>query len=173
MENFETQVRLLTDIVEQKNGMMELLHNIITNQKTLLEMVMGTTQKLTDEQALQIKQVFSEMILEKDSLITKINEGDQLFVTVMESISDFEAQAQNHADAVRKLQAVAAIAADLDVQIRIAENDNERLISEKNLRQEGFKAGTNVTATTPQKPKVSAKKVTDSYKKNKHFKEGS
>ena len=170
MESFETQVKLLTDIVEQKNGMMELLHNIITNQKTLLEMVMGTTQKLSDEQALQIKEVFSEMILEKDTLITKINEGDQVFVTIMDSIVDFEAQAQNHADAVRKLQAVATIAADLDMQIRIAENDNERLITEKNLRHEGFKPGTNVTANNTPKPKVSAKKVTDSYKKNKDFK---
>ena len=169
MENFETQVRLLTDIVEQKNGMMELLHNIITNQKTLLEMVMSTTAKLSDEQALQIKDVFSEMILEKDSLITKINEGDQVFVTVMEAITDFEAQAQNHVEAVRRLQAAAAIAADLDVQIRIAENDNERMITEKNLRNEGFKPGTNVSANNTPKPKISAKKVTDSYKKNKDF----
>lgn len=164
MESFETQVRLLTDIVVQKNGMMELLHNIITNQKTLLEMVMGTTQKLSDDQALQIKQVFAEMITEKDNLITKINEGDQVFVTIMEGIADFETQAQSHAEAVRALQAAATQATEWDLHIRMAENANDQLITDKNLRQEGFKPGTTIQPAT--KPMVSAKKITDSYKKN-------
>ena len=171
MESFETKIKILIDLVTQKNEMLEILHNIVTNQRTLLELIMTTTHQLTDEQALEIKQIFSDMILEKERQITKINESDQVFAKLFESLDNFEAQAQNHKELVRTLQQLVQVTTELDVSVRVAENENERMITEKNLRNEGFKSGTSLMKTekvdtTP----VSKKKIMDSYKNNKDFK---
>lgn len=171
MESFETNIKILTDIVIKKNEMLDILLNIITNQKTLLELVMNTSYELSNEQATEIKQIFSEMIKEKNNHMTKINESDQVFATIFTGLENFEEQSKNHREIVRNLQSHVQIATDLDMKIRIAENENENFIKAKDLKTAGYKAGTSSkTISKTEKSPVSKRKIMDSYKNNNDFK---
>ena len=122
MDEFEAKLQLLIDIVSEKNIKLEQVLNITTNQETLL--------KIQDAPP-EISTLITEMSAEKQKIIEAVIEGDEVFNNIFGSLEDFEENAPRYKETVRRLQAVVKIAADMDVNIRIAEEKNKGIIASK------------------------------------------
>lgn len=146
MDNFKTRINILSDIVQEKNEMLQTVLNITHNQKILLE---------SDDETGQSLQIFSAMSIEKQKNIDKIQDNDQLFNNIFESLTAFEEEAQNYKTEIRKLQDQVKIATDLDMKIRLAEEENKSF-HKKNI----IKTPTDLTK----------KNVLNKYKNNSNFK---
>lgn len=147
VDEFETKVKILINIIEQKNKMLKSVYDITENQETLLK-----TQGLTEE----FKSFFTEMSEEKQKYIDKILDGDMLFQKIFAEIDEFfEEKANIHKGLVKHLQEQIKKTTELDIRIRVIEQRNkEFIINKKN------------------KPKVvpsdiSKKNILNKYKQNK------
>lgn len=147
VDQFETKVKILINIVEEKNKMLKSIYDITENQETFLK-----SQDLTEE----FKLFFAQMSEEKQKYIDKILEGDMLFQKIFIELDNvFEEKANLHKDLVKYLQQEIKKATELDIRIRVIEQRNKDfLLNKKN------------------KPKVIPSDVTkrnilDKYKQNK------
>lgn len=126
MDAFETKLKLLIDIVTEKNTKLTQVLNITQNQETLL--------KIQNPEP-QIAEMLRDMTLEKHALVEAVIEGDEVFNTLFEGLEDFENRAQQYKETIRALQEVVKVAADLDLNIRIAEETNKNIIASKGMEK--------------------------------------
>ena len=149
MSDFTTKIKILTDIVTEKSKSLTTLLNITQNQRTLLTV---------DEQDIQPQalEIFTQMTLEKKALIEKIVEKDQVFNTIFGELQDFEENAKLHTDAVRDLQQHVKQVTDLDMQVRLAEEENMAIM----------RRGAGHTSESPAPSQPMKKAVLDKYKSN-------
>ncbi|MCL1996242.1 MAG: hypothetical protein FWG63_08555 [Defluviitaleaceae bacterium] len=120
MSDFEIKIKLLTDIIIEKNDLLTIALNITHNQKTLLNVPEG--------EMVQTREIFAQMTLEKKTVLDKILERDSIFNNVFENLQDFEEKAREHADIVRELQNNIKQTTDLDMQVRLAEEENMSIL---------------------------------------------
>jgi len=108
--------------VEEKAHMLQSILNITNNQETVIKL---------EEDSQEIRTLFVQMSLEKQKLADKILDNDQIFNTTFENLENFEENAKNHKDKIKILQTKVKLATDLDVKIRIAEEHNKNLLTQK------------------------------------------
>lgn len=150
MNEFETKINILTDIVIEKNEMLKVVLNISTNQKELL---------ISPNEVKEMQQIFMSMTLEKQKQIDQILESDKIFNQIFESLVNFEDEAKQYKESVKKLQNAVKATTDTDMKIRLQEEENKNLISKKINKQEG-------------PTQVIKKDMLNKYKINSKFKDG-
>ena len=148
MTDFELKIKILTDIVIEKNKYLTASINITHNQKILLK-----TPDSDVQSDVQIAEIFAQMNQEKKIALEKILENDQIFTNMFESLENFEENAKIHANVLRTLQQHIQETIDLDMQIRLAEEDNLALLKKKK---------SDATAPSP----LAKKNVLEKYKSN-------
>ncbi|MCL1936049.1 MAG: hypothetical protein FWF57_06740 [Defluviitaleaceae bacterium] len=144
MNDFELKIKFLIDIAKQKIEILKNILNITINQKSLLE------PPFTDE----IKEIFKLMNIEKFNLIEELKENDMAFANIFESLENFEENTKLNREIVKNLQKEINIVSEIDIKIRIVQEENEKLIFKKSK-------DTNIP--------VQSSKILNKYKQNFNF----
>jgi hypothetical protein len=113
MTDFELQCKFLSEILDQKQDALTCILNITENQRSLLE---------TGLQEPDLKDMYTGMIAEKQTLIDTVNNCDKLFESHFRAIRDaFEDKAPQYKSILESIQAQIKSVVSLDVRIRAAE----------------------------------------------------
>jgi len=144
LNDFELKIKFLIDIAKQKIEILKNILNITINQKSLLE------PPFTDE----IKEIFKLMNIEKFNLIEELKENDMAFANIFESLENFEENTKLNREIVKNLQKEINIVSEIDIKIRIVQEENEKLIFKKSK-------DTNIP--------VQSSKILNKYKQNFNF----
>ncbi|MDR1531102.1 MAG: hypothetical protein LBS62_02775 [Clostridiales bacterium] len=129
MDNFETSLKLLLDILLKKKETLTQIFNITENQGTALAAA-ADGHKADSEELAAIKFLFDGMNDEKQVLIDKVINGDNVFQDIFSRLgAEFEERAEEQAELIRLLQSGIKDVMDLDVKIRLQERQNQMFIS--------------------------------------------
>lgn len=111
---FEAQIKILISILEEKAELLKVVLNITENQQALMDF--GDYSK-------EIRDLFTGLTLEKQENINIILENDEIFNSTFEKLEDFENNAKNNRDLVKLLQGKVKAVTDLDMKLRLAEEN--------------------------------------------------
>lgn|GEM_PF-564012 len=139
MDKMVTELNIMIDGLKKKaNALAEIL-NITENQRTVIE------SELSFE---EIRDIIFQMNEGKQAAIQIVRTCDDMFEAMLKDIGqDLESRQDMYKPQVRKMQEGIRKVMDLDVKIRIGEEENNRLLDEK---RGGFPAQTvSATPVTP------------------------
>jgi len=121
-EHLQTKINILQDILDKKRALMEQILNICENT----EQIFNAPQERN-----QHKEILQEMGLEKQALIDKILEYDEIFQKIFDDIRpDFELNFEKYPKQIERLQLAIKEVFELDSKIRIRENKaREKLLA--------------------------------------------
>ena len=151
MDSFATEIRVLRDLLDKKQGALSQILAICENQETLY--MHPPSPERTE---------FSkEIAVEKQRLIEIVLECDDVFQSIFTRLKPiFEAEAEKQPALISALQARIREVMEMDVKIRAQEERNKQLLAaESNGR----------SIATPQPPVVTKPRsyVLDQYAKHK------
>lgn len=144
---FETQLKVMLEMLDKKEQILMQILNISTNQETIL---------LSGQSSDEINIFFNEMSAEKQNLIQEILLNDELFQNRFDTVKEeFDGKAPMHKALVAQLQAKIKEVMEIDAKIRIQE--------EKNKMHLGKSVKKNKIETTPKNY------ILKQYEKNNQF----
>lgn len=147
MNDFSVRLNILADILDRKSEALTQILNICENQYLLF---CGTPSSERSE-------FLKQMNVEKQHLIDRVIECDDVFQNMFDGMREqFEKEAENHLELVRRLQGKIKSVTELDVKIRAQEGKNKAVIK-----------AVEPTRGTPQKRTVSKSYMLKQYEKNK------
>ena len=150
MDNFLTQLRVLSDMLDKKKALLEQIMSITENQENILL----SPHAETDEGAM----FFNGLNAEKQKLIELVLDSDTLFQNLFDSIkTEFETKAHEYKDEVDLLKEGIKEVVETDSKIRIREEKNRMILEKTKSRVKPLISATN------------KKHVLNQYKKNKNF----
>ena len=121
MDNFLTQLRILSDMLDKKMSFLIQIMSITENQENILL----SPHADTDEGAM----FFNGLNEEKHRLIELVLESDQLFQNLFDALKDeFELKAPDYKDDVQALKDRIKNVVDMDSKIRLREEKNRMLL---------------------------------------------
>lgn len=119
MIELSVRLKILMDVLEKKGEALTQILNICENQCLLF------SQPSSSERSEFLKQ----MNIEKQHLIEQVIDCDDVFQSMFDDMRDqFEREAENHLELVRKLQEQIRIITELDVKIRAQEGKNKAIL---------------------------------------------
>ena len=123
MDEFEIKLKILINIVEEKNRLLTGIFDITENQETFLR---------SEHSSEEFKMFFMEMTDEKQKYIDKVLDSDSLFQKIFAEIDDiFPKKAQEHREAVIYLQGQIKIATELDIKIKALEQKSKTILEKQ------------------------------------------
>lgn len=122
MDSIEVELKVLIECLKKKEKSLSQIASITENQGDLL------TSGLTHE---EIYSFFMQMNIEKNDFIQLVMQCDEVFENVLQKIGPtLDADPSKYGDQVRTLQDYIRIVMDLDVQIRLGEDNNSNILTE-------------------------------------------
>ena len=138
MQDVNLKLTILQDILVKKKSLLSQVLSITDNQEQILQHSDGNPE---------IKQMFSEMNIEKQNLIDNIMAADTLFQNMFGEISDeLSNSTTDFRPRILALQALIREVMDLDIKIRVREQRNKDIVSK-----------------TYTKPKINVPKASKAY----------
>jgi len=125
MDDFKTQLQLLTDIILKKRTALEQILSITENQEVLL--------RAADFDGTEM---FWTMNEEKQKLIEEVINADNFFERTFDELKDFDTSARAFPEIVRGLQDLVRDVTDFDVKIRLQEQKNRGYAYRSNPHRE-------------------------------------
>lgn len=122
MDSIEIELKVLTECLKKKEKAMSQIAAITENQGFVL------TSGLTHE---EIYSFFMQMNVEKNEFIRRVIECDEVFENVLQKIGPtLDSDPSKYDEEVRVLQDLIRVVMDLDVQIRLGEDENSQILTE-------------------------------------------
>ncbi len=130
MNEFRIRVKLLNELLQKKQEALSAILNICENEETVITNGAGGDND---------RGLLRAMAEEKQSNINIVLESDEIFETTFSRIRDgFEQNAKENKEAVTSMKALISAVCDLDIKIRLKEEQNKKLLDEKNKRISSF-----------------------------------
>lgn len=120
MDSIEIELKVLIECLKKKGGALLQIAAITENQGDLLE------SGLTHE---EIYSFFMQMNAEKNEFIKLVIQCDEVFENVLQKIGPtLDSDPTKYTEQVRTLQDLIRAVMDLDVQIRVREDSNSKVL---------------------------------------------
>lgn len=119
MDNQETKMDLLIDVLNKKAKLLDNILNITINQQTLLKNSSNT---------MDMKNLYLEMNIEKQNLIDNTIKSDTVFNSIFENISTkLKHYSDEYKEKFKVMQSLIKIITNIDCKIRVLESQNSQI----------------------------------------------
>jgi len=150
MDNFQTKLRVLLEMLNKKRAALTQIEVITENQENILLSPLAAAEEGAE--------LFGGLNAEKQKLIELVLEADRLFQHMFDEMKDeFELRAADFKDEIQSLKDSIKEIIELDSRIRVREEKNRMLLEKTRPKK---KAGANAVNRTY---------VLKQYEKNKNF----
>jgi len=120
MDNINTKLNILNDILDKKREILECIYNITENQEQICKISKNA----------ESKNMLNDITYEKQNMIDKIIEIDKIFISIFDSFKDeLNKNRYIYMDKILILQNKIRAVADIDIKIRVKEQRNKNLFS--------------------------------------------
>jgi len=122
LDSIEVELKVLTECLKKKEKALRQIASITENQGFVL------TSELKHE---EVYSFFMQMNAEKQDFIDRVLQCDQVFENMLQKIGPvLDANPSKYGGQVRTLQDLIRIVVDLDVRIRLSEDNNSQVLHE-------------------------------------------
>ena len=155
MASMTTHLNIMLDGLKKKSAALSDILNISENQRTVIESELPIGG---------VREMIYAMNEEKQSFIQIVKDCDNMFENMLKEIGpELEAQQDMYKPQVKVLQEHIRKVMDLDVKIRVAEEENNKLLDVRRAAEIPQSAGIKPKVTMP----TDSTKVLNAYKQGK------
>jgi len=157
-----THLNIMTDGLKRKKSALESIASICENQRTVIESELPLDA---------VREMIFSMNDEKQAAIQIVKDCDDMFEKMLADIGhELEAQQHLYKPQVKVMQERIREVMSLDVKIRVAEDENNKLLDERRNAElpQSHNAGIKPKVKMP----TNAVKVVDAYKEGKKIYKG-